>query len=72
MNNPSYSLEILEIVINNCNFEELVTVSVSLKNEIDAYEISEIKQLFKLIKNRYSKIKSLCKPDEASSLKYYC
>ena len=58
MISPSYSVEILEFVIDKCSFKELITVSIAIKDELDFYEVNDIKYLFKLIKNRYSIILS--------------
>ncbi|HEX8462496.1 MAG TPA: hypothetical protein VF623_13745 [Segetibacter sp.] len=67
MSKPTYSLDILEIVINMCNLPELILVSVAVKNELDVYEMSEIKQLFHFINERYLSLQSLKKKEPAGA-----
>ena len=55
MKNPSYSVDILQIVIARCCFEELV-VTTAIKEELELYQIVEIKELFSFLQKRYGQL----------------
>jgi hypothetical protein len=69
MKKPSYSVDILQIVIARCCFEELITVTAAIKEELELYQTNEIKDLFSFLQKRYGQ---LIYSHNIKSRAYYC